>query len=165
MKRQDDNTPSQSRVNKKLSNEREREREVYRAYDGGGWWAGGVGESKRFLYAWHHTHDVDQLYEGEAELDVDGVGHVLHWPDELVVAPEEIAHQPLLILGAQACKHKSRISRSIIQVYDSTVYDSRGFGLLTDAEYRRDEEEPDEPRCLEQHPAAGCVSLRPPLSR
>ena len=50
------------------------------------------------------THDVDELDEGEAELDVDSVGHVLHGPDELVVAAEEIAHEPLLVFRAQPCK-------------------------------------------------------------
>lgn len=48
------------------------------------------------------THDVDELNEGQAELDVDGVGHVLHGSYELVVAPEQISHQPLLILGAES---------------------------------------------------------------
>lgn len=128
-----------------------------------GWGRSRARERERRYFSAYRTHDVDQLDEGEAELDVDCVRHVLHWPDELVVAPEEIAHQPLLILGAQACKHTRKHIREYIYIYTCRQWGWR----LTDAEYRRDEEEPDEPRRLEQHPdlcsalSAGCVSLRP----
>lgn len=61
----------------------------------GGWMVKGVREKR-------DTHDVDELHEGQAELDVDSVGHVLYGPDELVIPSEEVPHQPLLILGTKS---------------------------------------------------------------
>ena len=43
------------------------------------------------------TYNVDQLDESQSECDLDLLCHVLDRSDELVVASEEIPHQPLLV--------------------------------------------------------------------
>ena len=45
------------------------------------------------------THHIDKLYESQAKGHLDLLGHVLHGADELVIAAEEVTHQPLLITG------------------------------------------------------------------
>ena len=49
-----------------------------------------------------NTYNVDELNESQSECDLDLLCHVLHRPDELVVPPEEIPHQPLFISGANS---------------------------------------------------------------
>ena len=48
------------------------------------------------------TYHADELYESESEGDLDLLRHVLHGADELVVAAEQVSHQPLLIPRARA---------------------------------------------------------------
>ena len=43
------------------------------------------------------TYDINELNESQSEGDLDLLSHVLHGPDELVVAPEEVSNQPLLV--------------------------------------------------------------------
>lgn len=53
----------------------------------------------------HHiylTYDADELSKRESEFDVDFHAHVFDRPDEFVVAPEEIANQPFLVLRARS---------------------------------------------------------------
>ena len=51
-----------------------------------------------FVEAYH----ADELNESQAEGDLHLLGHVLYGADELVVAPEEVPHQPLLVPGPGA---------------------------------------------------------------
>ena len=44
------------------------------------------------------TYHADQLNESQAELDVDCFSHVFYGPNQLVVAKEQVGHQPLLVL-------------------------------------------------------------------
>lgn len=50
------------------------------------------------------TYNINQLNESQSEGDLNLLSHVLHWPDELVVAPEEVSHQPLLVPRPNSCK-------------------------------------------------------------
>ena len=43
------------------------------------------------------AYHVDELNESQSESDLDLLRHVLHRADELVVAAEEVPHQPLLV--------------------------------------------------------------------
>ena len=50
------------------------------------------------------TDHIDELNESQPEGDLDLLGHVLNGPDELVVAPEQVSHQPLLVPRPNSCK-------------------------------------------------------------
>ena len=49
------------------------------------------------------AYHVDELNESQSESDLDLLRHVLHGADELVVATEEVPHQPLLVPRPHAC--------------------------------------------------------------
>lgn len=51
------------------------------------------------------THDANELSKCESEFDVDFHAHVFHGPDQFVVAAEEIANQPFLVLRAKPFMH------------------------------------------------------------
>ena len=48
------------------------------------------------------TYNINELNESQSEGDLDLLSHVLHRSDELVVAPEEVPHQPLLVPRANS---------------------------------------------------------------
>ena len=50
------------------------------------------------------TYNINQLNESQSEGDLNLLSHVLHWPDELVVAPEEVPDQALLVPRAHPWK-------------------------------------------------------------
>ena len=50
------------------------------------------------------THHIDQLDESQSKGYFDLLGHVLHRSDELVVAPEEVPDQALLVPRAHPWK-------------------------------------------------------------
>lgn len=47
----------------------------------------------------HVAYNFDELRDGDLKLHGDGVGHVLHRSDELVVSPEQLPEEPVLRLG------------------------------------------------------------------
>ena len=53
------------------------------------------------------TYNINELNESQSEGDLDLLSHVLHWSDELVVAPEEVPHQPLLVPRANSWTQNS----------------------------------------------------------
>lgn len=57
--------------------------------------------SKKSDYKLKKSHHVDQLHEGQPEVHVHLLRHILYRPDELVIPPKQISHQPLLIFGAE----------------------------------------------------------------
>ena len=46
------------------------------------------------------TYHIDELNESQAKGDLYLFGHILHWPNEFVVSPEEIANKLLFLLRA-----------------------------------------------------------------
>ena len=50
------------------------------------------------------TYNINELNESQSEGDLDLLCHVLHRPDELVVAPEQVPHQPFLVPRPNSCK-------------------------------------------------------------
>ena len=44
-----------------------------------------------------NTYNVDELNESQSKRDLNLLSHVLHWSDQLVVAAEQVSHQPLLV--------------------------------------------------------------------
>ena len=50
------------------------------------------------------THHIDQLDESQSKGYLDLLGHVLDGSDQLVVAPEQVSHQPLLVPRAHPWK-------------------------------------------------------------
>ena len=55
------------------------------------------------------THHIDQLDESQSKGYLDLLGHVLHGSDQLIVAPEQVPHQPLLVPRAHTCNTKSSV--------------------------------------------------------
>ena len=55
------------------------------------------------------THHIDQLDESQSKGYLDLLGHVLDGSDQLVVAPEQVSHQPLLVPRAHPCNRKSSV--------------------------------------------------------
>ena len=47
------------------------------------------------------THHIDQLDESQSKGHLNLLCHVLHGSDQLVVAPEQVSHQPLLVPRAR----------------------------------------------------------------
>ncbi len=52
------------------------------------------------------TYHIDELNESQSERDLNFLGHVLHGPNEFVVAAKEIANESLLLLGTRAYKRE-----------------------------------------------------------
>ena len=52
------------------------------------------------------THHIDQLDESQSKGYLDLLGHVLDGSDQLVVAPEQVSHQPLLVPRAHPCNRQ-----------------------------------------------------------
>ena len=50
------------------------------------------------------TYNINELNESQSEGDLDLLCHVLHRPDELVVAPKQVPHQPFLVPRPNSCK-------------------------------------------------------------
>lgn len=47
----------------------------------------------------HMAYNFDQLRDGDLKLHGDGVGHILHRSDELVVPPEQLPEESVLCFG------------------------------------------------------------------
>ncbi len=47
------------------------------------------------------SYHIDELYESQSEGDLHLLRHVLHRPDQLVVAAEQVADEALLLLRTQ----------------------------------------------------------------
>ena len=60
-----------------------------------------VGERKCNNLLFCQTYHIDELNESQSEGNLHLLCHVLHRPDELIVASKEVTHQPLLFLRAQ----------------------------------------------------------------
>ena len=59
------------------------------------------------------AYHIDELDESQAKGHLDLLGHVLHGSDQLVVASEQVSHQPLLVPRAHPCNTKSQAATKI----------------------------------------------------
>ena len=88
------------------------------------------------------AYHIDELDESQAKGHLDLLGHVLHGSDQLVVASEQVSHQPLLVPRAHPCNTKSQAATKNIfsnspRVPSISFRDTEGGFWQGNREHRR----------------------------